>query len=153
MAADEGEPLQRWEGYADYEKVSVDIAESINKAVRAYSHIDSIHAEGAPMQPGMAARARSRILAAAIQLRTEMEDDKEVDEFYQEALGRWEGEDGYITRLSSISLREQCPGWLFQFVTDIRRAGWKLGYLQAGRRNVAEKQVDDDTQQVRDMFE
>lgn len=150
--ADEEDYESRWEGYSQYEQVSSVIASQINDAIKAYSIIDSIHAEDAPMRPAIAARARSKILAAAIQLINEIENDADSVEYYQQVVDRWEGEDGFIRLLSQQSLQEECPGWLFQLVTDIRKCGWELGYLKAGRQN-RKSPPDQDQAEVRAMFE
>lgn len=148
----------RWEGYSNYQKVSSRMSESVDSAVESYSLIQSAHKEGATVSEDLVANARSDILGAAIPLFVEMQQEQErgVDE-YDEILGRWEGgeneeEIGYIRRLHETQLRDGMPGWLFQLVLDIRKAGWKLGYLQAGRRS--KRDPDDPVEADSDnMFE
>lgn len=132
--------------------MSIEIGESIFEALEAYSLIDSYHVENATLSPKNAAKARAKIMKAALQLVGEMENDKDSDEWYEQTLDEWQGETGYINRLAETSLRQKSPGWLFDFVTQIRRAGWELGYLQAGRQGKPEP-ADADTAQVRRMIE
>jgi len=131
-----------WEGYSNYRDVSQRVAESVSDAVDAYSALDSRHVEGASISQEYAATARQHIFAAAIRLYTEM-NELESEDPYGDILGRWEGEDdddGFLTLLSEVRLTEENPEWLMEFVEDIRRAGWELGYLQAGRTKKKEPQ-------------
>jgi len=123
----------RYEGFSDYNKVSRSVAESIDDAVDAYALIQSRHTEDKPVKPDLAAEGAGRILGAAIRLLPELEQDSDDVEEYGELLGDWAGEEGYIERLKDARLSRDCPGWLGEFVVQIRRAGWELGYLQAGR--------------------
>lgn len=43
--------------------------------------------------------------------------------------------EGYVRAFQHEDLDQQVPDWVLRFVTDIRTAAWKLGYLQAGRRS------------------
>lgn len=142
----------RWEGYAQYEWVSKEIAATINDAIDAYALVDSAHAENAPLNPAVAAKARSKLLSASIQLLNEMDNDRDEVEDYEEILDRWEGDDGYIQKLSNINLQQNCPGWLLQLAMDLRKAGWELGYLKAGRMQ-RKNPPDKDHEEVRSMFE
>lgn len=139
---DDDEPVEeretRFEGYADYRRISLRVASSIDRAVDAYARLDSAHNENAQVPPELAAEARGRIYGAAIKLIPELEDDREHVDDYDDILERWEdGEDederGFIARLNDTQLKSDSPAWLFQMVLDIRTAGWKLGYLRAGR--------------------
>jgi len=142
----------RWEGYSDYQAVSHRVGQSIESAVEAYAEISSAHTEGAPVTPDQAAEARAAILAAALKLVPEMENDREAVTMYDEILDRWNGEEGFIARLNDMQLQQTAPGWLFQFIVDIRRAGWELGYLQAGR--TAKSDPDDPVEaEASSMFE
>lgn len=135
----------RWEGYSDYRRISLRVAAAIDDAVNAYARLDSAHQEGAQIQPELAAEARARILGAAMKLVPELEEDRETVEIYDDILTRWrDGEDpddddspGYIKAINQTRLIDESPAWLFQMVLDIRRAGWELGYLQAGRKRDA----------------
>lgn len=122
-----------WDGYADYKSVSKRISQTIEDAVKAYSYIDAAHSEGASLRPEEARDARTPILNAAIMLHDEMQREAERNDDYDDILERWDGEDGFVRRFDEISLRDERPGWLYQFIRDIRSAGWRLGYLQAGK--------------------
>jgi len=141
----DGESDTRWEGYADYRKISLRVAGAIEDAVNAYARLDSAHQENAQIQPELAAEARARILGAAMKLMPELEEDRETVDLYDQILTRWEdGEKpdddsspGYIEAINQTRLKDESPSWLFQMVLDIRQAGWELGYLQAGRKRDA----------------
>ena len=133
----------RWEGFSNYEKVSQRISESVDNAIDSYALLQSRHAEGAAVRPDLASEARSHILASAMRLSVEMESDRDEVDVYDEILTRWrEGgedtEDGMLAAFQEAKLQEGVPGWLYNFVEDIRRAAWELGYLQAGRQSRAE---------------
>jgi hypothetical protein len=135
----------KWEGFADYQRVSIRIGQSIDDALDSYAELDSRHQEGAQVSADVAASARRDILSAAMRLIPELKNDREVDDApYDDILTRWEGgveEDGYLKRLNEVNLTRSCPAWLFQMALDIRMAGWHLGYLQAGK---TESQDPDD---------
>lgn len=144
----------RWEGYSDYQKVSIRVGETIENAVDAYARIDSLHTENAVVEPELAAEARARIKSAAMKLIPELENDREVVDFYDEVLERWQGDDGYLQELREVSLQQSCPEWLEDMVIDIRRAGWELGYLQAGRTERVTPEDPDEAkqQEIQQMF-
>jgi hypothetical protein len=144
----------RWEGYSDYQKVSIRVGETIENAVDAYTLIDSRHTENAPVEPEFAADARAQIKSAAMKLIPELENDREVVDFYDEVLDRWQGDDGYLQQLREVSLQQSCPDWLEDMVIDIRRAGWELGYLQAGRTERVTPEDPDEAkqQEIKQMF-
>jgi hypothetical protein len=151
-----GEDRTTWEGYSDYREISLRTAESIDRALEAYALVDSAHTENASLGPFEAAEARSDILACAIKLIPELRNDEDDVDLYADVLERWtdgEGdeEDGYVSRLDDVSLRRECPSWLFQFVLDMRAAGWHLGYLQAGRTET--EHADPVENEARSMFE
>lgn len=152
MAADDLEPGTRWDSFSVYGEVSKDVADAVQAAIDAYSHIDSIHAEGADVAPKRAAEARACILAAAHRLMTELENERDQVDLYDDILERWEGQDGFIQRMGQVRLNSMSPGFLHQFVRDIHRAAWELGYIRAGRaeRQALEDRVEDD---ARSMFE
>lgn len=123
----------RWEGYADYQVVSRQVASSIDRAIEAFARVEGAHIEDAPLDKTTAAEARGRIRAATIKLIPEMRADrKEVDTF-DEILSRWHGEDGLLAAFRDARLRRECPAELHQLVIDIKTAGWELGYLKAGQ--------------------
>lgn len=151
---------ERYEGFTDYQSVSQRIARSIDEAVQEYASLQRIHAENGKVPYD---GAGERILAAALRLLPELEDQRETDVVYDEMLVRWKADEpvqddtevevptsGYIELLMTTQLNRDCPEWLYQFVTDIRRAGWELGYLKAGRH--AEEDDEFEKIDVRDMF-
>lgn len=159
-----GKRTERYEGFADYYSVSQRIARSIDEAIQEYAAIQRTHAQGGRVNFD---GAGERILAAALRLLPELKDQRDTEnKVYDEILVRWlddEAEhddlavepeppmDGAIEQLMSARLDQECPEFLHQFVIDIRRAGWELGYLQAGRRE-AEEEVEWEEVDVRDMF-
>lgn len=161
MASDPTDTPQntRWEGFSNYQNVSERMAQSIEGAIRAYTFLDSRHQEGAPITPKEAAEARSKILTPALRLMAEMEEERETVDKYDEMLDRWTADDddgdddpGYIRRINEVKLQNASPGWLFQFVLDIRSAGFELGYLQAGR-TVKEEPTDPVEGETEAMFD
>lgn len=169
---DTDEPTTRWEGFSDYQAVSNSIVRSIDEALDSYTVLQSLHAEGAKVSPRQAAQARAKILSAALRLVPELRDYASDNEEYQDILGRWLGaveigdktyegdfsdfeddiDEGFIDALDDVVLNTMSPGWLHQFVVDIRTAGWELGYLQAGR-SVSESNLEPAEEQARSMFE
>lgn len=146
-----------WEGYSHYKTVSKSVAETIDRAIDAYAYLDSLHNENAPIQPEVAANARSDILGAVLKLKPELERDRDEKDDYENILDRWEDntdndEPGHITKLHQTQLHNEMPAWMFQLMMDIRTAGWELGYLKAGRTATGEPEdpVEADAQQ---MFE
>lgn len=133
----DGESTQ-WEGYSNYQEVSKSMAESVADAMDSYAWIQGAHLNGAPVNAADAAHVHADILGAAMKLRVEMREEQERgNEDYDEILARWDGEDdgsGFIRMLHEHELANELPGWMLQFVDDIRTAAWRLGYLQAGRR-------------------
>lgn len=166
--ADEGETpevSQRWEGYSDYEVVSKRIGRKVSKAIEAYSVLQSAGAERAELEDIEYTQARAKILDAAMSLKVEIEREAENepansdDNIYKPIVARWSdgadenASDGYINEFMQLSISQggQVPGWVFNFVEDIRRAAWELGYLQAGRVNSkGDIGIDED---VNAMFE
>lgn len=133
--------------YTDYRHISIQVADAVNSAVQSYALVDSLHVEGASFQPIQAAQARADILAAAMMLRIELEDERDddaADETFGEIVDEWAGEEGYIRQLQQTSLYDECPDWLHEFVADIRRAAWHLGYLKAGRYETEGPEPDPD---------
>lgn len=149
-----------WEGYSDYEAVSRSVAKSIDDAVDAYAWLQRLHREDASVRPRAAANASADVLAAALRLYVEMQQEhEEGNDDYDEILARWgydvadddedggpdigtdEAPKGFISALHEGTFQSGLPSWMLELVTDIRTAGWKLGYLQAGRRS--KKSSDD----------
>jgi len=147
--------VTKFQGYSDYEFVSRRIGVAVDEAVDAYSSIRALHAEGAKIRPEKAATARQRILAAAIRILVEIENQNDDDE-YADILERWttdedSGEPGYLDKIAEIQLQHSCPDWLYQLTKDIRTAGWKLGYLQAGKQT-RERTDDSPEADAQEMF-
>lgn len=142
----------RWEGFSNYANVSDRVARSVHDAIEAYALVNSRHAESARIRPPMAAQARAKILAPALRLKVELEADREGNDDYEDILDRWEGDAGYLSKLDQVTLQNQCPDWLSDFVEDIRTAGFQLGYLQAGR-TVKERPDDEVEAETEDMFD
>lgn len=140
-----------WEGYSDYQRVSQRFAMSIEDAVDAFATLKARHHEEVRVKAIQAASARRHIEGAALRLRVEMEQDRGEKELYAEILDDWEGENGYLQRFGEIRLENSCPSWLDDFVEDIRRAGWHLGYLQAGR-SVRTQAEDPAEQEAKSML-
>jgi hypothetical protein len=149
---DVDESSTRYQGYTDYRKVSGSVAESVENAVEAYALLKSKYKEGARVSPEFAARASARILSASLKLLPELKEESFVDE-YRSIVDNWEGDDGFIRSLEEIPLVNRCPGWLHQFVREIRRAGWLLGYLKAGRDEDNSPDITPDPLEVSGMFE
>jgi hypothetical protein len=142
----------RFEAYPDYSSVSRSVAKSVDDAIDAYSKMQSRHAEGARVTADQAAEGSAHILSAALTLLPELEDDRESVEEYDKILNRWQGENGYIERLKRTSLGTESPEWLGQFIVDIRRAGFQLGYLKAGTQTETDSE-DVVERDVESMFE
>jgi hypothetical protein len=142
----------RYEGFADYTSVSRSVAQDIENAVDAYAMIQSRHSEGARVTADQAAEAAGHILGAALKLLPELEADRETVEEYDAMLGRWQGDDGFIERVRRTQFTATSPEWLGQFAVDIRRAGFMLGYLKAGRE-VDQEAEDIDLEQAEAMMQ
>lgn len=135
---------QQWDGYSDFRTVSSRIGNLIFDAIEAYARVRGLHKEGAQIQPAQTADARAHILAAAMALRAEMDHERGRDAI-DAILDRWEegegSEDitvavpdrGFMREFRDTVLYNDDPEWLGQFVSDMWRAGWELGYLKAGR--------------------
>lgn len=162
MSADSEETAttKRWEGYSDYQTNSNRVAAAIDDAIDAYAYVESLHIEGARIRQNDAAEARSRIVGATIKLLPELEENAsnsgDDETIYDEILTRWteeyDGGEGFLKRLKQVRLRSDCPEWLGDLAQDIRKAGWEIGYLQAGR-TVSESNLDPTEGQARSMFE
>ena len=154
--SDSEEPGTYWEGYSDYQAISRRVAASVGDALDAYAHLQSVHREGAALDPERAATQRQKILSAAMRLFVEMQEEEDQgNDDYEDILERWRGpgeEPGYIQKFHEHNFQSGLPGWMFQFIVDIRSAGWKLGYLQAGRRSKGELE-DKAEQAARSMFD
>lgn len=142
---------RKWAGFSDYEKVASRLHDDINRAVDAYSHIDSRYKQGVGITPQTAVSARESILRITKRLAREVKKNRHSDDTLEEIHGRWNGDDGLVAELEATSFLDGNPPWLGQLVDDIIEAGWELGYLKAGREKLANP--DDVDQQAKDMFE
>lgn len=140
---------QVWDGYSDFQTVSSRIGKTIGDAVDAYARVNRAHVENERVSNSEAGEASARILAAAMSLMVEMEDQRERNETVGAIYNRWHNGDsgdldltvpdsGFIKAFRRLRLSEESPEWMYQFVIDIRRAGWELGYLKAGRHEAEE---------------
>jgi hypothetical protein len=132
MSSELPDRATRYEGFSDFQSVSQSVAAAVEEAVDAYAIIQSKHAEGARVRPPQAAEAASKILGAALKLLPELEQGLDETKEGQELAEQWTGDDGFIERLKAARLATESPDWLGDFVVQIRRAAWELGYLQAG---------------------
>lgn len=155
----------RYEGFSDYQSVSNRVTTSIDNAVDAFAMIDSLHAENARVKQREAAMARRHMLSAAIKLLPEIKENKngkdgdnsdEDNDVFSAIYERWvtegDGDTGpFLDELKNVQFQKKAPDWLSQFAEDIRRAGWEIGYLQAGR-TVKDENLDPADEQAQDMF-
>jgi len=156
MAAEEDGTT--WDAYSDYKDVSNRLTKSIDSAIEAFSLLDQAKQTGYKVPAKVMMQERAEIVAAAMRLRVELEAEAERDEEYAtDILEKWTGvgdEPGYLTQF-----RTAPPGgtaeleFLEEFATDIRRAGWHLGYLQAGREQEKENQGESGDSEVYQMIE
>jgi hypothetical protein len=141
-----------FDGYSDYQSVSKDIGSAVADAIDAYGYL--IASDGRNNRQKKT-RAHGRILAAAMRLLPEMEQSKsvkpELEEIYQRWVGDSEAEQGYLEMLEDADFGRQAPEWLTDFVFEIRKAAWKLGYLRAGKEKTKQDQ-EIDTKQSEQMF-
>jgi len=145
------ETTTKWDGYSDYQTVSQRITRSIHDAIEAAATIERAHKENARVDSGEAARAGSSIMFAAINVQTELQAYEDENEQYEQLLAKFEGDDGYVHRFRQAQLHTECPDWLYEFVVDIRTAGFELGYLKAGREQ--EEQTGNTPEgQAKEMF-
>lgn len=142
----------RWEGYSDYQLVSKRVGQSVFDAIESYALLQSAMIESASINPDRIAEARADILAAALRLVVEMQAESHQEE-YQKILNDWEGEEGYLSQFQALSIQQDgLPGWVSEFVSQIRTAAWELGYLKAGRR-AKEEPEDPIERDVDNMFQ
>jgi hypothetical protein len=143
-----------WEAYADYQSVSERVAESIADAIDALVIIERTKVIGDSMKPGPETNLQADVLSAVVRLSTELENERESKQLYDEILTRWEGEEGFINRFRNVNVQNYEPKpFLQQFAKDIHRAGWELGYLKAGREKQIGESGDGHDGELRDMIE
>jgi hypothetical protein len=91
------------------------------------------------------------MLGAVLKVVPEMRQDRNEVDLYDEILTEWEGDGGRLKRLRRVDLYADCPEWLQDMMLQLRRAGWELGYLQAGQRDAPEPE-DQVEAEARSMF-
>jgi hypothetical protein len=138
--ADDSVSHEEFEAYANYKRQSERVAQCVEDAVKSYARIRSAHREGASVPPKVAAEARADIESAALRLRSEMESERDGNDLYDRLLSDWEGDEGYIQRFDEVELRQSVPGWMYEFLSQIRRAAFERGYLYAGRAQEKDEQ-------------
>lgn len=148
-------PESEWDAYSDYQLVSKWVTSSIRDAIEAYALLDQGGMTGYKVDAREEAQLRADVLAAAVRLRIELESErKRGEEYAEEILDRWEGEEGFIKRFRNAPSQQTGQLEFFEgFVSDIRRAGWELGYLKAGREESGDGTGDPYDGEVRDLME
>ena len=144
----------QWDAYSDYQHVSRRVAGSIGDAIDALSIIESGKVTGEKLSSREETDLRADVLGAVIRLQTELENEREQRETYDEILSRWEGEEGFIARFRALDvMAARSEPWLQQFAQDIHRAGWELGYLKAGEEKEGKQAGDAYDGEIREMIE
>ena len=127
-------PRTEYDGFANYETVANRIEETIYASIEAYAYLGQAEPSQVKIGRQEERQLRAEILTAALIMEIEIEEHASAgEEWAEDILGRWSGEGGYIDRLRQAPSGEAARDWCRQFVTDIRRAGVRLGYLKAGR--------------------
>ena len=127
-------PRTEYDGFANYETVANRIEETIYASIEAYAYLGQAEPSQVKIGRQEERQLRAEILTAALIMEIEIEEHASAgEEWAEDILGRWSGENGYIDRLRQAPSGEAARDWCRQFVTDIRRAGVRLGYLEAGR--------------------
>lgn len=148
----------KWDAYSDYQDVSNRLTKSIDAAIEAFALLDQARQTGCKINSKHEMQERAEIVAAATRLRVELESESaRGEEYAEEILDKWVGEgdeEGYLAKFrhaprGGIADLE----FLEEFATDIRRAGWELGYLRAGREEKAENQGDSADSEVQKVIE
>ena len=144
----------QWDAYSDYQHVSRRVAGSIGDAIDAISIIESGKVAGEKLSSREETDLRADVLGAVIRLQTELENERDQRETYDDILSRWEGEEGFIAQFRALDvMAARSEPWLQQFAQDIHRAGWELGYLKAGREEKQNRGGDAYDGEVREMIE
>lgn len=151
------EPQTEYDGFANYETVANRIEETIYASIEAYAYLGQAEPSQVKIGRQEERQLRAEILTAALIMEIEIEEHAAAgEEWAEDILGRWSGEGGFIDRLRQAPSGEAARDWCRQFVTDIRRAGVRLGYLEAGREVEQEDEAakaDPYDGEVRDMIE
>lgn len=149
------EQRESWEAYSDYRDVSNRVTQSIDDAVDAFAQLDQSAASGRKLNSERRAELRADILSAATMMRVELEAEADRGESYaEEILNKWQDsddgdEEGWLSQFRHARRGEAAElPFLSELATDIRRAGYELGYLQAGRKEKTEDEGDADDAEV-----
>lgn len=147
-----------WDAYSDYALVSKWVTKSIRDAIEAFALLDQANAVGHKIDTREETQLRSDILSAAMRLRIELEAESDRGEDYAEKiLNDWTGsgeEPGYIEKFRATPARQTADlEFLADFAAGIRKAGWKLGYLQAGREQESVDEGDQDDAEVTQIIQ
>lgn len=155
---------QKWAGFSDYEKVASSLHDQINRAVKAYAHIDSKDKQSVGITPQTAVRTREAILSITKRLSFEVEKHRGEDGL-EEIHERWAGvevgddgevEDsddaGRVALLEQADFQDGTPPWLGDHIDDIVEAGWELGYTKAGMEKTTAPEGDDNAA-AKEMFD
>jgi len=144
----------QWDAYSDYQHVSRRVAASIGDAIDALTIIESGKVAGEKLTSREETDLRADVLGAVIRLKTELENERDSREEYDDILSRWEGEEGFIERFRSLDvMNPQSEAWLQRFASDIHRAGWELGYLKAGEEKEGKQSGDPYDGEIREMID
>lgn len=148
-----------YEGYSDYNHVSQSIVGTINDAVEALSDFRAADLSGAKLK-GKATTMHADVLNACWQLRVELEHEAtdSGENFADQILEQWYGDgeeqEGWVEILQTTPTREVPERqFLGDLAHSIRRAGWELGYLKAGRENETDDEGDADDAEVTKLIE
>lgn len=148
------DPDTQWDAYSDYQHVSRQMSKRISDAIDAIQTINGAKKAGEKIKPPDETDLRADVMWAVTRLRTELENERESNETYDEILSRWHGENGFIERFETMSVIDQRrQPWLNDFAADINRAGWELGYLKAGSEKDNRDSGDKGDGEVRDIIE
>jgi len=156
----------QWKGYSAYQEVASQLHQDVNRAVKAYSHINSKSSQNIGITPQTAVKAKGAILGISKRLFHEIRRNARIEP-YDEIYERWSGDEvvdgdagrevvetddaGYIVMLERADFTQGMPEWLGQMVDDLIRAAWKLGYIRSGVDKPADPDADET--QVDEMFD
>lgn len=140
---------RNFEAYTNFNEVESNKFQAISKAIDSYELLEADHHQSGGTNPNRAIEARASIRRAAKMLLVEIDVNKD-NEPYDEIYERWTGDGGFIDEFKDLDLELECPEWLDDFLDDIRRASWELGYYRAGRKKPADP--EDDEVQVRELM-
>lgn len=140
-----------WDSFSSYATVSETISENVFDAVAAAAHYEANRSEG-KLSHAEGSDVKEIILRTALILKHEVEREQDADEYYEDVVDRWCGDDGWIAQLRGMDLSMEYPDWVFDFAAEMPEVAWRLGYLKAGERK-PDRHPDEDEQQAREMLE